>query len=194
MSQPAATSSPETRESAHPALELPPVCARIDEEVPSVREGVARLRAIADHLEDVDERTSEEIHTQMRKVAEGAAEEGASDLELGGPATRGEVWYRVDGEKGPREGFGRQSVGELDVFLLALLSRRQREQLLEEFSLDFSFAIELPGEDRPQRFRGTMYLENGHLALNMRLIENDLRPLESLGFHPNIQRGMLSPW
>lgn len=175
----------------HPTLELPSICRQLDEAVPAVRQGTARLREVARRLEDLDEATSESVRAEMQKVAQGAAEEGASDLELGGPATRGEVWYRVDGEKAPRDDFGRHPIGELDVFLLSLLSGRQREMLLEEFSIDFSFSIDLPGEERPQRFRGTMYLENGHLALNMRLIENDLRPLGSLGFHPNIQGGML---
>lgn len=175
----------------HPELRMPEFCRRIDAAVPAVREGGARLRALADRLRDLDDEEFESVRSQMQKVAEGAAGEDASDLEMGGPATGGRVWYRVDGEKAPRKGFGQHDVGRLDVFLLGLIAPHQRENLLDEFSLDFSFSIELADQDRPQRFRGTMYLENGHLALNMRLIKNELRPLESLGFHPNIQQGML---
>ncbi|GIV62524.1 MAG: hypothetical protein KatS3mg044_1390 [Rhodothermaceae bacterium] len=59
-------------------------------------------------------------------------------------------------------------------------------------SVDFSFHIPIEGRDgRPRRFRATLYYDMEHLALNMRAISDELRPLSSLGFHPIIERGLM---
>ncbi len=115
---------------------------------------------------------------------------GASDLDMGGPATMGRVWYRVDGDKTPHFELGVASNDEVDILILNLLSERQLDDMWEVQSADFSY--QLDGEDGTRkRFRCTAYYDNQHLGVCMRAINEEVRPLDGLGFHPVIQKGVL---
>ena len=114
----------------------------------------------------------------------------ASDLDMGGPATSGRVWYRIDGEKTPHFELGIASNDEVDLLILNLLSDRQLEELWAVQSADFSYQIEAEDGSR-KRFRSTAYFDNQHLGVCMRAINEEVRGLASLGFHPVIQRGVL---
>ncbi|HEX9953288.1 MAG TPA: ATPase, T2SS/T4P/T4SS family [Rubricoccaceae bacterium] len=115
---------------------------------------------------------------------------GASDLDMGGPATGGRVWYRVDGDKKPYYETGMQALDEIDVLILNLLSERQLADLWEARSADFSYQIVSPGGER-LRFRCTAYYDNLHLGVCLRAINDTVRPISGLGFHPAIERGLL---
>ena len=114
----------------------------------------------------------------------------ASDLDMGGPATSGRVWYRIDGEKRPHFELGIASNDEVDLLILNLLSDRQLEDLWAVQSADFSYQIEAEDGSR-KRFRSTAYFDNQHLGVCMRAISEEVRGLPSLGFHPVIQRGVM---
>src|SRR5690606_1012212 len=107
---------------------------------------------------------------------------GASDIDLGGPAANGFVWYRVRGNKTPHKEMGEYTVDQTNVLFLNLLNRNQMQVLFEEYSLDFSFQLPIEGRDgRRRRFRATMYFDYDHLGLNMRAITDEVRSIKSLG-------------
>ncbi len=57
----------------------------------------------------------------------------------------------------------------------------QRDHLLETGNLDFSYSIS--GSDSvvgSKRFRADMYFDLEHLALNMRKIDDEIRPFNEL--------------
>lgn len=113
----------------------------------------------------------------------------ASDIDIGGYGCNGKVWYRVHGNKKPSpEGSG-LTYDQTDYILLNLLSERQIEHLRKNQSLDFSYSINT-SEDEPQRFRATMYADLDHLALNMRKIDNNIRPFKSLNVHPEVAKAL----
>jgi twitching motility protein PilT len=79
----------------------------------------------------------------------------------------------------------------MDVLALNLLSDPQLDQLLNEYAVDFSFKVQGEGLTRPRRFRVTMYFDEDNIAVNMRSIKEDVRPLDALGLHPSFRQGML---
>lgn len=116
----------------------------------------------------------------------------ASDLDMGGPASNGYVWYRVHGDRRPYEEMGTYSCDEAALLILNLLTERQLQLFFEECSLDFSYELPIEGRNgMPRRFRATVYFDMDHVALNMRAISDEIRPLKSLGFHPLIERGLM---
>jgi twitching motility protein PilT len=172
---------------------LPGCAEEIVAQTSDLLSGKARLARYAGELSERSDNERRALQEVISQLARHAADLGASDMDLGGPACNGQIWYRIDGRKKSSPEMGEYPDERLlDVVLLGLLTDVQRETLLEELSLDFSF--ELPperGGGKRQRFRATMYFDNDHLGLNMRVIDEELRPLRSLGFHPNVQRGML---
>ncbi|MFP4228546.1 MAG: type IV pilus twitching motility protein PilT, partial [Salinivenus sp.] len=125
------------------------------------------------------------------RFARHAIELDASDMDLGGKACDEQIWYRVDGEKRREEQFGTYDPLETDLLVLNLLNEKEKSELLEEGATDFSYQLEVEGEDRPLRFRATAYSDYDHAALNMRAIGDEIFPLDTLGFHPKIQKGMM---
>lgn len=115
----------------------------------------------------------------------------ASDLELGGPGCNGRAWYRVDGEKRPNEEAGRFDLNEIDLILLTLLAPFQQEKLFKRYAVDFGYSLPVDENEAPRRFRATIYNDNKHLALSMRMLAWKPRSVHSLGFHPLIERGFM---
>ncbi|MBN2279761.1 MAG: Flp pilus assembly complex ATPase component TadA [Candidatus Marinimicrobia bacterium] len=114
-------------------------------------------------------------------------EKEASDIDLGGFGTKGLVWFRVQGNKAPEETLGNFTMQEFDILLLSLLEDKQAELFFINRNFDFSFI--LPGrEGESRRLRASMYLDMGHVALNMRMIDATIRALHSYGFHPYIMK------
>lgn len=114
----------------------------------------------------------------------------ASDIDIGGPGCGGKVWYRIHGDKSPYEkNDGRLELIETDFLLHNAIMPSQRQHLLENKNLDFSYSIDI-SEDVSQRFRADMYFDLEHLALNMRKIENEIRPFRGLNLHPEIAKAL----
>lgn len=174
------------------ARPLPASYYRLLEILPDVLEGEDRIRWLVENIETVPQSDRDAVRTLYDGFARRMIALDASDLDLGGPASNGHVWYRVDGAKRPYEDEGTFTLDEFDVLILSLLTPAQHQRLLDRFSLDFGYAI--PGEkadDPDRRFRTTAYYDNKHLALCKRLLAHQPRPLRSLGFHPLIEHGFL---
>ena len=174
----------------HGFVRIPPFVRDVAKAAPRMLAGDDRVKHYAEQLvrlpmeyREAMRDFTEQFIAQMHKM-------GASDLDMGGAATAGRVWYRVDGDKCPRYELGASGNDEVDLLILNFLSDRQRGDLWEAGSADFSYQIEdESGEHR--RFRCTAYFDNGHLGVCLRAINEEVRPLESLGFSPVIQKGVL---
>ncbi|MEP1150391.1 MAG: ATPase, T2SS/T4P/T4SS family [Balneola sp.] len=113
----------------------------------------------------------------------------ASDIDLGGAGCNGKIWYRIFGDKSPDSKSQNFTVQETDFLLLNILVDSQRKLLLENRNLDFSYGIELEN-GKSQRFRVDIYFDLEHLAMNMRRIDNTIRPFKSLGVSAEVAKAL----
>ena len=104
----------------------------------------------------------------------------ASDLHLqvGQPPT-----LRVDGSLAPMRGFEPMAEKVVEELVFSLLDEDQKQLLLRDKEIDFSFAFGDLG-----RFRVNAFHERGNLAAAMRLISNEIRSIEQLGLPPVISK------
>jgi len=104
----------------------------------------------------------------------------ASDLHLqvGQPPT-----LRVDGLLAPMRGFEPMAEKVVEELVFSLLDEDQKQLLLRDKEIDFSFAFGDLG-----RFRVNAFHERGNLAAAMRLISNEIRSIEQLGLPPIISK------
>ncbi|MEQ9310482.1 MAG: ATPase, T2SS/T4P/T4SS family [Balneolaceae bacterium] len=113
----------------------------------------------------------------------------ASDIDLGGAGCAGKIWYRVFGNKSPLKMGMKLSLLETDIMLHNILLKSQREKLIENKNLDFSYSIKLNKDDN-QRFRADMYFDLDHLGLNMRRVDTTIRPFKSLDVHAEVAKSV----
>jgi twitching motility protein PilT len=174
------------------ARPLPSVCKTLLENVPHMLVGEDRVRYMSEQANALLDKDRTALREHVMSIAERMLELGASDMDGGGPACKGFIWYRVNGDKVPREEMGEFTEDETDLLFLNLLTESQTNVLLEEYSVDFSFELPVRGADgRRRRFRATCYFDYDHLALNFRAITDELRTLRSIGFHPLVERGLM---
>lgn len=110
----------------------------------------------------------------------------ASDIDLGGYGSQGKIWFRIYGTKKPDPDLPTFSFDECNVLIQSVLMERQRQFLYENRNLDFSYTI-MEGETM-LRFRADCYFDLDQIALNMRAINQTIRPYSSFGFHPGVTR------
>ncbi len=120
----------------------------------------------------------------LRKMAETVA----SDIDMGGYGGQGKVWYRVYGSKKPDPEVPAFTFDESNVLIQSILMERQRQFLYENRNLDFSYTI-MDGEDM-LRFRADVYFDLDQIALNMRAINQTIRPYGGFGFHTGVTRAV----
>lgn len=107
---------------------------------------------------------------------------GASDIDMGGFGANGRVWYRVFGQKQPDDSWGTYASEEASILIQNIMTERQRQFLYDKRNLDFSYMFKADG--RIFRFRADAYFDMEELALNMRAINEQVRPIADLVFHP----------
>lgn len=112
----------------------------------------------------------------------------ASDIDIGGNGCCGRIWYRIHGLKRPENESGFQSLDQTDLLLQLILTEKQRRILFEKRNLDFSYSTTV--DSQIYRFRGDIYFDMDHLALNFRLITNRIREFSKLGIHPLAARNL----
>jgi twitching motility protein PilT len=171
---------------------LPSIVETVIDSAPDTLQGEDRVRFLADQVNALLEKDRASLREHMRIFTKRTVDLGASDMDAGGMGCDGYFWYRVDGDKRRYEELGQYTEDELDMLFLNLLQERQMQVLFEEYSLDFSYQLPVEGRDgRRRRFRATCYFDNGHLALNMRAITDEVFALSSLDFHPSIEKGFM---
>jgi twitching motility protein PilT len=178
---------------SEPTPELPAVCDEIIDSIPDSYRGQRRLRHLAEETDKLSTEDENKLREWVNRFVKRTLELDASDMDMGGRACDGQIWYRVDGDKEREEDLGTYDPLETDILILNLLNEKQTNLLFEEGAADFSYRLEdVTGEDgRPRRFRATAYSDYDHAALNMRAITDEVFALDDLGFHEKIQRGMM---
>ena len=169
----------------------PPVCQAIVKALPATVSGMDRLQYIAKALNGLDGSVRTPMRLFVEQFARHMNARGASDMDAGGPASNGLIWYRINGVKKPCANLGSIDIRQMDVLIMNLLSPYQLNKLLEEYGVDFSFEIQPDAAHRPLRFRGSAYVDGENLAISVRAIQSELRSLSSLGFHSTIAQRLL---
>lgn len=170
---------------------LPPSYQRILLEAPRGYFGTALMHWYAEQLDALPFQERDLVRGHFEGLARKMIEINASDLDFGGPACKGQVWYRSDGNKRPYSEMGALGLNEVDLVVLSLLAPFQQDRLFKRYAVDFGYSLQVEEGQAPRRFRATIYHDNGHLALSMRMLAWKPRSLSSLGFHPLIERGFL---
>lgn len=170
---------------------LPPFCSSIAESTPPILYGEDRIKYLHDRLSQIDVRDRMTLRGFFDQFVHRMAKMNASDIDLGGPTTSGLVWYRIDGEKRPDFNLPRFSTDECTLLILGLITESSWQSIRVKGSSDFSYELSVLTGVRRKRFRATVYMDMGSLALNMRAIVEEVRPLKSLAFHPSVERGLM---
>jgi twitching motility protein PilT len=151
------------------------------------------LNRISYLLENIDKLRSEDkiaIRNLVNKLLTSMVERDASDIELGGHGNSGYVWLRIYGKKERVKDFPMFTEDESAAIILNLLNANQIKVLSVTHNLDFSYSFLYERKNENVRFRANAYFELDSLALNMRAINNQIRSIESLEFHPNVLKMM----
>lgn len=158
-------------------------------QLPKSVTGLERQMMIGDVLSRSDETTREKLRGMMNFFLTRMLSINASDIDMGGYGSQMQVWYRIHGSKKPDITLGKYSPDEMNVLIQSVIGDRQRNFLFENRNLDFSHMLYLEnGEFR--RFRADAYLDLDQLALNMRAINNTIRPFRTLEIHQNVAKAL----
>lgn len=108
----------------------------------------------------------------------------ASDIDFGAPGSANQIWMRIFGNKKPVEALGQYSHLETAAIIGSWLSPMQKQKLFDNMVLDFSATT--PDTDHEIRYRGTCYLDRGHLCANFRRVNDFVYTMEQLRMPPPI--------
>ncbi len=191
--QPAAA-APKPAAAPHLPLDPSPLIAEATKilkdatnQLPKTVQGLERQMMIGDLLGRMDEGIKEKLRACMNYFLTKMFSNNASDIDMGGYGSQGFIWYRVFGNKKPDQTLGKYSPDETNVLIQSVIGDRQRSFLYENRNLDFSHMLFLEsGEFR--RFRADAYFDLDQLALNMRAINNTVRPIKGMDLHPNVAK------
>lgn len=156
----------------------------------SVR-GLERHRQIGTMIDEQPEEVRAALRDTVELFLNRMYENEASDIDMGGPGCNNNIWYRIHGDKSPDKSAPEFTLTETDFLLHNLIMPSQREHLLENRNLDFSYAMsDSDGVAGGKRFRADMYFDLEYLALNMRKIDNEIRPFKGLNLHPEVAKAL----
>lgn len=161
----------------------------IIERIPKTARGTDLHKRIGDLIEKSDISLRVDLKEALDSFLVNMIKVQASDIDLGGPGCAGKIWYRIFGDKNPLKLSKKLSFLETDILLHNILLSTQRNRLIENKNLDFSYSINI-GKERSQRFRADMYFDLDHLGLNMRKIDNNIRPFKTLGVHAEVAKAV----
>ena len=153
-------------------------------QIPSMKFGQERQDYIRQILSEQPEDARKILKDKLDSFLWLMISKEASDIDIGGAGSQGQIWYRIYGDKHPEPKLGTYSTDETDILIMNILSNKDQEFLFRNRYVDFSYTFFR--DDIRSRFRATVYFELNHLALNMRLISNQIRPFSKLGFHPEV--------
>lgn len=169
--------------------ELASALEPIKKSIPQSVQGIERLKTIFDQVSKQSESNKFMMRSVLNSFLNQMDDNGASDIDLGGTGCGGRIWYRTHGSKKAwMEGPEFDKI-ETDIILLSILMPSQFSHLVEYRNLDFSYVIELDGNQN-KRFRADMYFDLDNLALNMRAINTEIRPFKGLNLHPEVAKAL----
>lgn len=117
-----------------------------------------------------------EQNLKIEPLLEYVVKQDASDLHLtaGVPPT-----VRIDGALKPIPNLPNLTPTEIEKLIFSIVDDTQKEILLKDMEVDFSFAF---GD--VARFRANAYHQKGNMGLALRLIPTKIRTLDDLGMPP----------
>jgi twitching motility protein PilT len=162
------------------------ILKQIVSNIPETSYGVERQMLIGDLVS----RQAQEERVLVKRMFDSfllrMEEISASDIDLGGFGSQGNLWFRVHGSKKPDPTLPTFTFDEANVLIQSILLERQRQFLYENRNLDFSYTI--IKDDKMYRFRADAYFDLDQMALNMRAITAYVRPYKNLELHPNVTK------
>ncbi len=167
------------------------IIAPLAEQVKASSKGIERHREIGGIIDEQPQEIRSKLQGAIESLLKKMYKNEASDIDIGGPGCDNKVWYRIHGDKSPDKSSPEFTLTQTDFLLHNLIMPSQREHLLDKRNLDFSYS--LSGSDSvagSNRFRADMYFDLEHLALNMRKIDNEIRPFKGLQLHPEVAKAL----
>jgi len=158
--------------------------------IPASLTGPDRVNYILENIDKLSGDDKISLRNLFNKFLTGMIERDASDIEVGGHANATSIWMRIYGKKKRVEDLPQFSLDEAAVLIINLLNSNQRKYLALTRNLDFSYTYLYERRNLNVRFRADTYFDLDTLALNMRAINQTIRPLKSLDFHPNVVKMM----
>jgi twitching motility protein PilT len=158
--------------------------------IPESLFGPDRVHYILEHADKLKETEKIALRKFYNKLLTSMIEKEASDIELGGHGNVGHVWMRIYGKKERVKELPQFTTDESALLITSLLSSNQRVRLAEDRNLDFSYTFLYERRNINVRFRSDTYFDLDTITLNMRSINQTIRPLSTFDFHPNIVRSL----
>lgn len=191
---PAAAAPPKPAAPHHAPADVSPIISEAKKilvdsagQLPKTVQGLERQMMIGDMIGRMDEGFKEKLRSAINYFLSKMFTNNASDIDMGGYGSQGFVWYRIFGNKKPDPTLGKYSPDEMNILVQSIIGDRQRSFLYENRNLDFSHMLFLEnGEFR--RFRADAYFDLDQLALNMRAINNTVRPIKNMELHPSVAK------
>lgn len=166
------------------------ILAEFTERIPRTVFGPDRVAYMIEHFDEIGNEEKLILWNLVNSFLERMIERDASDIEIGGHGAADRIWLRIFGKKEPVKDLPEFSADESALLILNLMNNNQRKYLMNNRNLDFSYTFYFEKRKEDVRFRADAYFDLDKLALNMRSISSNLRPIESLGFHQNVLRVM----
>ena len=148
----------------------------------------SRWKVIVDVLDDQSEKIKIALKSHLDLLLIHMKQLEASDIDMGGPGCRRNVWFRASGKKNSDPTLKDYSLDETDLLILNLITETERKRLYEERYLDFSYRVFDATDNIWTRFRATVYFDLNHLAVNMRRINDQLVPFTQLKFTEEVAK------
>ncbi len=164
--------------------------AKLTSTLPPLLLGQERINFLIDKFSMFSNEEKYNFLKLTNRILTHMIEREASDIEFGGNGNDGFVWMRIYGKKERVKDLPKFTVDEFAILILNLLGENQRRYLIVTRSLDLSYAFYYERKQVNVRFRATVYFDLDTLALNMRSISSQVRPIESFEFHPNVLKTM----
>lgn len=158
--------------------------------IPESLFGPDRVHFIIENIDKIKDQDKILLRKLFNRFLTSMIERDASDIEVGGHGNCGYIWMRVYGNKERAKDLPQFSDDEAATIIINLLNSNQRKHLWENKNLDFSYTFLYERRNINVRFRADAYFDLDTLTLNMRAINQTIRPLASLEFHPNVVRTM----
>jgi twitching motility protein PilT len=153
-------------------------------QVSNLVQGLERHIYIGNMLENMPDDQRFDLKELFNSFLRKMRDNQASDIDFGGFGSQGKVWYRIFGDKRPDDTLGTFTQDEASFLIQNILSERQRQYFYDKRNIDFSYT--LVEEGRTFRFRADAYFDLEEVALNMRAINDVIRPIGELTFHPKV--------
>ncbi len=150
--------------------------------------GENRWQFISNLLEDQPDEIKLALKTHFDDFLMRMKQLEASDIDLGGPGCRNNIWFRVFGNKTPDTTIGEYTIDETDILIMNLLTESERKQLFNQRFLDISYRVFDKEKNLWTRFRASMYFDLTHLAVNMRRINDQIVPFTKYSFHEEVAK------